>query len=491
VKVRGIFLPTIPLDRRFLGWSKELENTDPDAILRFGRSTDLSDWAGISERRRLVILAEAGAGKTEEMREQARWRIEAGQFAFFATVEDVAADGLEGALPIGDRRRLQDWRASNETAWFFIDSIDEAKLGRVRLDRAIRRIAEGIVGGERRAHVALSCRVTDWDATRDLAQLSEGLPVPRDPSLPPPPTADELLVGTLRREQRRGNGEPVAEKPLVVLMAPLDPERVRIFAAAHGAADLDALLDQIERANLWRFARRPLDLDWLVRYWRAHGRLGTLAEMLESSLNERITETNPDRVRADRLNAERARHALQRVGSALVFGRKATIAIPDSELLRPDDLQPLDLAQVLPDWSADDRLRLLSRPVFDPATFGRARLHNDNEEIVRGYLAAQWLYRLRKDNLSRHELFDLLFATTYEIDLIKPSMQETAAWLAIWDEEVGREVALRDPSLLLTAGDPASLTTAVREAVLTDVIGQLAGDGPHLRLLDYESIKRL
>jgi hypothetical protein len=276
-----------------------------------------------------------------------------------------------------------------------------------------------------------------------------------------------------------------------VLMSPLDPERVRIFAAAHGAADLDALLDQIERAHLWRFARRPLDLDWLVRYWRAHGRLGTLAEMLESSLNERITETNPDRVRADRLNAERARHALQRVGSALVFGRKATIAIPDSELLRPDDLQPLDLAQVLPDWSADDRLRLLSRPVFDPATFGRARLHNDNEEIVRGYLAAQWLYRLRKDNLSRHELFDLLFATTYEIDLIKPSMQETAAWLAIWDEEVGREVALRDPSLLLTAGDPASLTTAVREAVLTDVIGQLAGDGPHLRLLDYESIKRL
>ena len=159
---------------------------------------------------------------------------------------------------------------------------------------------------------------------------------------------------------------------------------MRIFAAAHGAADLDALLDQIERANLWRFARRPLDLDWLVRYWRAHGRLGTLAEMLESSLNERITETNPDRVRADRLNAERARHALQRVGSALVFGRKATIAIPDSELLRPDDLQPLDLARVLPDWSADDRLRLLSRPVFDPATFGRARLHNDNEEIVRG-----------------------------------------------------------------------------------------------------------
>jgi hypothetical protein len=101
VKVRGIFLPTIPLDRRFLGWSKELENTDPDAILPFGRSTDLSNRAEISERRRLVILAEAGAGKTAEMREQARWRIEAGQFAFFATVEDVAADGLEVVVDDG------------------------------------------------------------------------------------------------------------------------------------------------------------------------------------------------------------------------------------------------------------------------------------------------------------------------------------------------------------------------------------------------------
>jgi len=79
-----------------------------------------------------------------------------------------------------------------------------------------------------------------------------------------------------------------------------------------------------------------------------------------------------------------ALHAIERVGAALVFGRQTTIAIPDSEVAFSSD-SPLDLADVLPDWSAEDRLLLLSRPVFDPATLGRARFHNDNEGVVRGF----------------------------------------------------------------------------------------------------------
>jgi hypothetical protein len=189
------------------------------------------------------------------------------------------------------------------------------------------------------------------------------------------------------------------------------------------------------------------------------------------------------------LDTTRALHAIERIGAALVFGRKATIAVPDSELLRPDDERPLNVDEVLPDWSAQDRSHLLSRPIFDPATFGRARLHNDNEGTVRGYLTARWLRRLRENNLSRGELFSLIFATSYGIELIKPSVQETAAWLALWDEDVGREVARREPALLLTAGDPASLSPAVRAAVLTDIIERLAA-GARLPMLDFDSVKR-
>jgi hypothetical protein len=484
-------LSTIALNRQFFEW-REGELSDPDLFRRFGRTHELLTWEAISAQRRVVILAEAGSGKSTEMREQARVRTVAGQFAVYATVEDVGRDNLDSALMPADQAHLRSWRESDENGWFFIDSVDEAKLSGVRLERAIRRLGEGITGAERRAHVILSGRITDWEFRRDLTRLNEGLPVPDDHVLPPPPTADQLLISALRHERRRGGDKetPKKEQALVVLMTTLDPARIRLFAAAKGAPNLDAFLAQIEAANLWPFAGRPLDLGWLVEFWERHGRLGSLEEMLENSLSKRIGERDPDRARGDGLDDTRALHALERIGAALVLERKSTIAIPDSELVITNEERPLDLAQVLPDWSAAERTRLLSRPVFDPATFGRVRLHNDNEAVVRAYLAARWLRRLRQNNLSRGELFERLFATSYRIELIKPSMQETAAWLAIWDEDVGREIARRAPFLLLTAGDPAGLPTIVRETVLTDVIEQIAAGGRRLPVLDHDSVKR-
>jgi hypothetical protein len=61
-------LPTIALDRRFSEW-RAGDISDPDLVLRFMRSADLLTWENLLARRRVVILAEVGSGKTEEMRE--------------------------------------------------------------------------------------------------------------------------------------------------------------------------------------------------------------------------------------------------------------------------------------------------------------------------------------------------------------------------------------------------------------------------------------
>ena len=166
-------------------------------------------------------------------------------------------------------------------------------------------------------------------------------------------------------------------------MAPLDDDKVRTYAAAKNAPELDSLIDAIQAANMWDFARRPLDLDWIVRYWRDHGRLGSLTAMIEASLRERVREVDPDRARRDSLDAERAQRGLERIGAALVFGRQTTIAIPDKDAPIEAARPAVTIDEVLPDWSSEDRLQLLTRPAFDPATFGRARLHNDNEGVVR------------------------------------------------------------------------------------------------------------
>ncbi|HEX3884045.1 MAG TPA: hypothetical protein VHW66_15405, partial [Stellaceae bacterium] len=480
-------MTTIPLDRRFFEWRDD-GHSDPDSFRRWMRSSHLLSWDDVVARRRVVLLAEAGSGKTEEMREQARLRSAASQFAVYATVEDVGREGLEQALGASDRARLAAWRNTDDKGWFFVDSVDEARLGQVRFDRALRQIANGIFGTERRAHIVLSCRATDWGAARDLERLTEVLPIPRDAPAPPS-SPDQLLVRVLHAKKPEAATVSV-EAPLVVLMEPLDRERTECFCAAKCVPDLGSFVEEIEARNLWQFARRPLDLDWLIDFWREHRRLGSLAEMLETSLSARVLEPNPDRARADDLDPARALRALERIGGALVLGRRRTIATLDSDLLRSDDDRPLDLPQVLTDWTPQDCIRLLNRPVFDPATYGRARLHNDNENVVRAYLAARWLHRLRTENLSKGELFGLLFATSYGVVLVKPSMQETAAWLALWDEDVGREVARRMPELLMTAGDPASLPAPVREAAFSDVLARITTGTCRLPPFAEDSLKR-
>ena len=479
-------MTTIPLNRRFYEWRDDgLDHASYG--MRVGLSDGMLRWTELLIKRRVVILAEAGSGKTVELKEQARLQIAGGKFAFYATVQDVGRDGLDRALRPADRSQLQAWRASLAPGWFFMDSIDEAKLDNIRLGRALKQLAEAIAGGEGRAHIVLSGRHTDWEFARDVRRFNDELPIPRENTVEPLPPVEMLIQGVLRQEAKRK--PPPAETALVVVMAPLEDEQMRAYARAKNAPDIEILMAAVETANLQDMARRPLDLDWIVRYWRSHRRLGSFTAMLEGSLRERLRETDPERARRDRLDTERAMRGLERIGAALVFGRQATIAIPDNEISVADDRAAATLDGVLPDWSNEDRLQLLTRPAFDPATFGRARLHNDNEGVVRAYLAARWLHRLRQANLPLPRLLDLLFARSYEIDLIKPSMQETAAWLSLWDEDVVREVARRAPFLLFTAGDPACLPARTRQALLIALVDQMRRD-EEVPLLDLDSLRR-
>jgi hypothetical protein len=259
---------TIPLDRRFEEW-RNGELSDPELRSRFRLSRGSETWNDVLAKPRVVILAEAGSGKTEEMKEQARLQSEAGAFAFYATVQDVGHRGLPEALRPAARQRFNSWRAGDRPAWFFIDSIDEAKLDGIRLERALGQLATAIYGAEGRAHIILSGRLTDWEFRRDLKRLDDELPMPADRPVLPPPTADDVVVSTIRDERPNEDG-PKPETPLVVVMMPLDPERVRVFAEAKRIDDLDAFIAEIESANLWRFARRPLDLQWMVQFWIRH-----------------------------------------------------------------------------------------------------------------------------------------------------------------------------------------------------------------------------
>lgn len=252
-------------------------------------------------------------------------------------MQDVAHGGLSGALNLDDRAALDNWKGSNKPAWFLVDSVDEAKLDGIGLEKALRRLANGIAGSPFRAHIILSGRYSDWEFRAALVKFTAFLPVPTVRPVIPAQAPQEALLRVLRNEHPPTRTKSAAtktaqEQPLVVLMTPLDQSRIRQFIAAKGVHRVNAFMGEIEAANLWSLASRPLDLIWLVDFWRRNDRFGRLADMLETSVVERLKEPNLHRGRQDEITKTRAMEALERIGAAMDFGRTDKIVIPDSEL---------------------------------------------------------------------------------------------------------------------------------------------------------------
>ena len=325
----------VQLDRHFVPWDDQ-EPSQVETRLLMGRLNGELDWPQLLQKSRVVILAEAGAGKSDELRAKAASQKGAGEFAFYVTVQDVARDGLSGALDVDDHAALEVWKGADEPAWFFVDSVDEAKLDGIRLDKALRRLAEGIARSLSRAHIVLSGRYSDWEFRADLAKFSASLPVPTVTPVTTGEAPQEALLRVLHNELPRTRIMAAAvqtavepEKPLVVLMTPLDRSRIRQFAAAKGVHGVDAFMAEIEAANLLSLASRPLDLIWLIDHWRRKNRFGRLGDMLETSLVERLKETNLHRGRQDEITETRGMEALERIGAEMDFGRTDKIQIPD------------------------------------------------------------------------------------------------------------------------------------------------------------------
>ena len=89
----------IDLNRRFHKWS-DTEQPDPEMRRAFGLDDGGIGWPEMLTKRRAVILAEAGSGKSTEFAERARILALSNSYVFHASVEDVGRDGLDDALSV-------------------------------------------------------------------------------------------------------------------------------------------------------------------------------------------------------------------------------------------------------------------------------------------------------------------------------------------------------------------------------------------------------
>jgi hypothetical protein len=133
-------------------------------------------WHEIEDERRVLILADPGAGKTFEALTRARKIRERGKKAFFIRIEAIDAK-FENAFEIGTGDEFLAWLVSHEEAWFFLDSVDEAQLETPRaLENAIRIFGERIHAARERAHIFITSREDAWQALSDRTLVEQYLP---------------------------------------------------------------------------------------------------------------------------------------------------------------------------------------------------------------------------------------------------------------------------------------------------------------------------
>ncbi|MDD9980139.1 MAG: hypothetical protein OXU81_02075 [Gammaproteobacteria bacterium] len=421
----------IDLQRRFHELTdSELE--DIESLLAWSGSEFGPDigWSALLQYARVILLAEAGAGKTVEMQQQANRLAGEGRFAFFIPLESLGTGEVTDSLSAREEERFDQWKADGrEPAWFFLDAVDELKLTEGKLDRALNRLSKAIDGRLDCARIVISCRPSDWRSGADLNTVRHRLPVPevrRESSVRPP---EEVFIDALRNERGGQSHVTPGEEEIpnqgtvrTVVMLPMSDEQIKRFAEWRGLNDTAAFLVEIARQDAWVFARRPLDLDDLIGTWASTGRLGTRAEQHEANVTAKLRD--PERPDRGVLADNRARLGAERLALALALTRTRTIRSPDQTLDGHHADGVLDAAAILPNWNPAERQALLRRALFDPATYGRVRFHHRS---VQEYLAARRLQALHEAGMSIKALFRLLFAERYGVEVVFPSMRAIAA----------------------------------------------------------------
>jgi len=451
----------VPLTRHFQQVSPDLEPDQAELIRGILSGSRATGWDDLLLHHRVVILADAGAGKTFEMRAQATALRNAGKRSFFLRIEDIS-DGLLSALDVGTGAEFEDWLAGTDDAYLFLDSVDEARLEHPRaFEKALRRVKDVLGGAHHRAHIYISSRPYAWRKDSDPALIERFFPFPGG-----------------RQDGDRKN------ELFVYWLAPLSPEAVRFYGTFRGASDIEGLIAAVERANLWSIAERPFDLEDILRKWERDRKLGTRLEMLRYGIDLRLAEIDPDRSDRQPLSAKQAIAGARQLAAAVSLTTMAGIRTSDG----PHDDEGIAPHTLLPDWRHDDIKALLARALFNDAIYGMVRFRHRE---VRDLLSADWLLGLVKAGLPRQAIETLIFREQYGEEVIAPRLRSLLPWLMLSDSRFCERAVALDPAIATEGGDPAQLPIGVRRTILKGIAEQIADSEGTRRAGDNAAVARI
>ena len=378
--------------------------------------------------------------------------------AFYIQLDRVASEPFDEVLGSEALGRFRAWRRGNKQATFFLDSVDEAKFHKAAdfltaLDRFRGAVASGGLG---RLRLLVSSRISEWRPQSDASDLLIRFPAP--PQQPHP-------RGSATPEDGAEGQPPL----LIVQLEPLDGTRVEKLVRETSGVDPASFLQALEEHHAWEFARRPVDVIGLLSFWSQFSRLGSLTELLEHDLRQKLRETDA-REAQDPLNENQARDGAEALAAATVFCRRFAFRVRDDAGLSSED--GLDAYTCLSaDWRPEQCRALLARAIFDSASYGRIRFHHRR---VSEYLASQWVTKRVHEGCPIAVLEELLFARIGDRRVIRPALAPVAAWLSCgnspWNDEVRSWVLEAAPWIYMQFGDAETLPLEFKHRIIRALV---------------------
>lgn len=173
----------VKLDRRFSDVTDSDEEAEKQEISArfFGVERSGDSWDKDLESRVVVVLGEAGSGKTTEFREQAHRLRLAGRVGIFIRLESLLDGPIVAAVDDdGDAENMmafEAWQRNSGLATFFLDSVDEVRLqGPRKFNRALGCFSSAIATAADDVSVVLSCRPNDWQYRNQLVDTRSVAP---------------------------------------------------------------------------------------------------------------------------------------------------------------------------------------------------------------------------------------------------------------------------------------------------------------------------
>lgn len=442
------------MERTFCQTADPLSSGDDETEFTREFDTDRKPltWDNVLQHPRVLLVAEAGAGKSHECEAQANLLFGRGEPAFFLRLEHIAARGVDGLLRPKQRTRFKAWLASpSQVGYFFLDSIDELQLVYGSFKDALLRVADDLDNALGRAVIV----VTSRPVPIDRQAFSEILPVPL--KLAKEVVGDEFVQVAMRDSTAEQDEE--AEVCIREFsLQPLSNEQILELAREHRVTSPEELLKEIEVRNAHDFARWPQELIELCDDWRIHRSIRPHRQQIESHLSARLS-ARPDRREKADLSLDFARQGAQALALAVMLCRRFAIRHGANADIAGSGEEPIDPKILLHGWSVPQIAALLERPLFGDGGYGRVRFRHRS---VFEYLAACQLdHQISTGTLSLAAAKRLLLGLTDDNESVaKPSLRPLAAWLAVLRKDFFEAVLKVDPGVLLIHGDPESLEPA-------------------------------